>query len=193
MSSIEIANGYILQPSTESQVFDFVNEHGAQLFDDDVYYLPDNYYTAIEKERKEKLKERFSNRVSLAYFIKKDSEIVGAFIGKGINEEDFEMWITAILPAHRRKGIYKHILPFAIMSAKELGFQRIISQHACTNNPVIIAKLKAGFVINGFMVNDKCGAQLTLIYHFNQLRKDMFAYRMGAKVPSAEMKIILGL
>jgi RimJ/RimL family protein N-acetyltransferase len=193
MNKINLTNGYHLEATPEKEVFDFIHANGALLFDDDVFYLPDNYYTTIEKEKKEQLQSFFPNQLCFAYFIKKEEVTVGAFVCKGINSEDFDMWITAILPEHRRKGIYKEILKFAIEKAKELGFQKITSQHAATNNPVIIAKLKAGFVINGFEVNDKCGMMLTLIYFFNELRMNMYEYRVGTKLPTDEMKNILEL
>lgn len=184
-------NGYSIESTTEKEVFDYINKNGAILFDDDVYYLPDNSYSEIEKTKKQELKNELKNPFFYTYFIKKNNEIVGAYITKALNEEELEMWVTAILPEHRRKGIYKALLQYTLDHAKKIGFQKIISQHAATNNPIIIAKLKAGFVINGFLVNDKCGIQVTLIYYFNEIRNKMMNYRIGTQIPDEEMKKIL--
>ena len=188
-----LSNGYYIESTTEKEVFDFVNKNGAILFDDDVYYLPDIIYSEMEKSKKQEIKNELKNPFYFTYFIKKNNEIIGAYITKALNEEDLEMWVTAILPEHRRKGIYKELLQFTIEQAKIKGFQKIISQHAATNNPIIIAKLKAGFSINGFLVNDKCGMQVTLVFYFNQMRNKMFQFRVGRQLPDKEMISLLKL
>lgn len=193
MTTIHLLENYYLETHSEKEVFNFVHTNGSVLFDDDIFYLPDNYYSDSEIVNKKKLSSYFPEKLCYAYLIKKEKETIGAFVCKGINSEEFDMWITAILPEHRRKGIYKQILKFAIEKAKELGFQKIVSQHAATNNPVIIAKLKAGFVIDGFLLNDKCGIQVTLIYYINELRNKMYRFRAGTQSVDDEIRSILML
>jgi hypothetical protein len=49
-----------------------------------------------------------------------------------------------------------------------------------TNNPVLIAKLKLGFSINGFEVNTRYGALVRLIYHHYEMKKNALKFRAGA-------------
>ena len=77
-----------------------------------------------------------------------------------------------------------------ITEATNHGFQEISSNHVATNNPIIIAKLKANFVITGITLSDLQGIIVTLSYYKNNLRKQALDYRVGAIKHSAEIEKI---
>lgn len=69
---------------------------------------------------------------------------------------------TGILEEHRRRGLYTALLPVVLNQLRQKGFQIVFSRHTLTNNAVIIPKLKAGFVISGFEVDDRFGTLVQL-------------------------------
>ena len=76
-----------------------------------------------------------------------ENEFVGWSWGYQDSPEAFYMCNSAIMPAHRRKGLYTKLLTKMVAKINEHGFQRIYSKHNLTNNSVLIPKLKFGFKI----------------------------------------------
>lgn len=98
---------------------------------------------------------------------------------------------TGILEAHRRRGLYTTLLPIILETLQKEGFQIVFSRHTLTNNAVIIPKLKAGFIISGFEVDDRFGTLLQLSYFFNPLRRKVMDVRVGQRTPDKEVKKLL--
>jgi hypothetical protein len=72
-----------------------------------------------------------------------------------------------------------------------LGFQRIYSKHKMSNNQILIPKLKFGFMITGFEVNDVFGNLVVLSYYTNPTRRALLEVRMGSmKLDAEKMKLI---
>ncbi len=59
------------------------------------------------------------------------------------------------------------------------GFSAVRSRHVCTNNAVLIAKLKLGFMINGFEQDETMGTLVRTIFHHNELRRRSAYFRAG--------------
>lgn len=134
-----------------------------------------------EKEQRRnnwsKLKKR--NRYQLV--AKHKNQIVGWSFGFQMSGGEFYMINSAVLPEYRRLGIYTKLLKKARKKIIKMGFQRIISYHKMTNNPVIIAKLKQNFLITGFMVNDVFGSIVQLTYYTNKKRRKLLEVRVGSR------------
>ena len=64
--------------------------------------------------------------------------------------------------------------------SQELGWQSISSRHLLTNNPIIIAKLKLRFLINGIEIDPVHGSLLRMTYHHNSLLSEAARFRVGA-------------
>ena len=118
----------------------------------------------------------------------------GRFVGWafGIQESRgrFYMINSAVLPEHRRRGIYSALLTRTLEEAAERGFQVVTSRHAATNNAVIIPKLKAGFVIAGMELDDVFGTLVHLRYDLNPLRREVLRYRAGDLAPDARVQVL---
>lgn len=80
-------------------------------------------------------------------------EAVGVYRGYHSPGGVYWMFTSAVDPAFQRRGIYSAVVEAVVDYAKEAGVSALLSQHRADNNPVLIAKLKAGFFISGFRIS----------------------------------------
>ena len=134
---------------------------------------------------------RLSERYALGFGLFQGDTFVGRHLGQQVLAGTFEMTNTGILQEHRGLGLYTALLPIVLERLKEVGFQIVFSRHNLTNNAVIIPKLKAGFVISGFEVDDRFGTLVQLSYFFNPLRRKLLDVRVGQRRPDDETRDLL--
>ncbi|MBK8550845.1 MAG: hypothetical protein IPL53_07190 [Ignavibacteria bacterium] len=147
--------------------------------------------TEKEKGCIKRLSENLEKIYRLRIYILKGNKKIGWFFGKQTDSETFFMTNTGILKKYRNLGIYKKMLPVIIEIIKKKGFQKISSSHNVNNNHIIVAKLKAGFVISGFEIRDIFGMIVQLTYFFNKVRGKVIQYRTGAIKPDKRLKQLL--
>lgn len=123
----------------------------------------------------------------------KGEEFCGWFTGDQYNNETFYMRNSAILPNHRRKGLYTALMYEVLERVKKMGFQVVLSRHTTTNNSIIIPKLKAGFVITALEVSDRFGTLVHLSYYFNEKRRKVMLFRSGDFKPDKDVRSALRL
>jgi len=97
------------------------------------------------------------------FFYNEASEPIGFSSGKLTDNQTFFMEWSGILPTYQRRGLYSHFLETLIPYLKELGIERVTSNHMGTNRPVLIAKLKAGFAITGVTLDERHGMLVWLV------------------------------
>ncbi len=102
---------------------------------------------------------KLAGQIHAEYFVfyNNDGEPVGFSLGKVVNDQTFFMEWSGILPDYRRQGLYSYFLEALIPYLKALGLERITSNHMGNNRPVLIAKLKAGFIITGVTLDERHG------------------------------------
>ncbi|HUH05429.1 MAG TPA: hypothetical protein VML75_25715 [Kofleriaceae bacterium] len=105
--------------------------------------------------------------------------VAGAFCGERKSDSVYRMWHTNIHSDYRRRGLYRMILAGTIAYTAELGFDEIVSEHAPGNNPVLIAKLGAGFRITGLDVQPMVGLSVNLTYFHNADHLAAYEFRCG--------------
>lgn len=137
------------------------------------------------------LQKNMSQLIRMNLCIFKGDEFCGWFTGDQYNNETFYMRNSAILPAHRRQGLYTALMYEVLDRVHRLGFQVVLSRHTTTNNSIIIPKLKAGFVITALEVSDRFGTLVHLSYFFNQKRRRVMQFRSGDLRPDDELKSAL--
>ena len=117
---------------------------------------------------------------------------IGAFDGErlvGYSQGWFEpggnfyIGSSAVDPDHRRQGLYTQLLKAIEHAVRERGGISISSQHVATNNAVLIAKLKLGYVIAGTEYVDAMGLLVRLVLHLTAQRAALFAARTGMLAP----------
>lgn len=105
------------------------------------------------------------------------NELVGWSFGSMERGNVFYMANSGVLPSHRRRGIYTLLLNAVREMALAEGARVIRSQHSVLNNPIIIAKLRAGFNVSGLSQSTRFGTLVELTLHLSEKRKEMFRRR----------------
>lgn len=169
------------------------NQWGEKIFSDNDTSM--NARKVLSEQEMSQWRELSKNTAQLIQFnmcIFKDDEFCGWFTGDQYSSDTFYMRNSAILPGHRRKGLYTALMYAVMEKVKEMGFQIILSRHTTVNNDIIIPKLKAGFVITALEVSDRFGTLVHLSYFFNETRRQIIEFRAGDRKPDAKIKEALG-
>jgi hypothetical protein len=119
------------------------------------------------------LREQYSQHAEQFVFYDGDKP-VGWSIGEQRQGDTFFMTWTGILPAYQRQGIYGGFLNRLKAYIGSLGYERLTSNHMVNNRRVLIAKLKADFIITGFSLDERIGAVVWLTHFFNPDRSNSF-------------------
>ena len=94
---------------------------------------------------------------------------------------------TGIFEEYRGKGIYSALLPKLLELFREKGFQKVSSRHNVANNAVLVPKLKAGFVITGFEIDERFGLLVVLSYIYGDKRLKAYKFRTGQIRPDEDL------
>lgn len=190
----ELENGYTIR-ALESDAFgELWQAHAKTIFEEalPIFSYRDTL-SAAELAKAERLREQLGSGYRLNLAVYRNDEFVGWSWGRQESSETYYMVNSAILPAHRGKGLYQALVSVVIEETTEQGFQRVYSRHIATNNAVIIPKLKVGFLITGFELSDQFGTLVHLSYLPNPLRRKVLDYRAGQCMPDDEIKARLRL
>lgn len=118
-----------------------------------------------------------THRENVVFYV--GEEPVGWSIGSMLDPGTFFMAYSGVLPGYRRRGIYLAFLGVFLAYLRELGYERVTSNHAANNRAILIAKLKAGFYVSGAILDERFGAQVGLVYLFHEDRRRGFARAFG--------------
>ncbi len=129
------------------------------------------------KELKQRVKDRYEIRLALL----DGNKMIGWSYGwqDSVHHGDFYMAASLVLPEYRHQGLYSTLVKKILEETKKEGFSALRSRHVMTNSPVIIAKLKLGFTINGFEQDETMGTLIRMIYHHDEVRKNATEFRAG--------------
>jgi hypothetical protein len=89
-------------------------------------------------------------------------EVIGGYWGGQDTEGRYAMVLAIVREDWRRRGVYSSLLTRVVVAARESGFREIYSRHRADNNGILIAKLRAGFLIAGFEVAPRWGLVVVL-------------------------------
>lgn len=158
----ELVEG-ITAEAVDGQAFNAVWNVFDQVFHDDLMV---SFQTPPEREvQRVPLKRAFATTHHERFILyTQDRQIAGWSWGDIRDTESFFMTNSGVLPAFRQRGIYSAFLKQFIAYLTALGYERIVSAHQVNNRAVLIAKLKAGFTVTGFDLDERWGAQVVLTY-----------------------------
>ena len=178
----KLENHYTIKQISYEEFWPLFNANKENAFGDDHSIFPQQFYSEKSKEKLSDLKKNLENRFRLQFGVfSPENKFIGWSWGFQKESDEFYFCNSAILEPHKRKGLYSEILKISTKVLKEKGFQSVTSRHCATNNPVIIAKLKAGFKIYKMELSDVFGVCVHLQYLFNEKRKQVLDYRSGYK------------
>lgn len=133
-----------------------------------------------EKEDKARLTASMGGDRLEDFWVARDGQaVVMMACGHQIDGRVYRMWHTHVHPDHRGKGLYAEYLRRTLAYTRDLGFRVVVSEHAPSNNAVIIAKLKAGFRIYALEMNAGVGPSLCLRYYHDPVELAAYEYRCG--------------
>jgi GNAT superfamily N-acetyltransferase len=185
---------YTVRELAEAEFFPLFDKYKQLVFEDVHSYSPQRLLTGVELQRIEDLGQGIAvpYKLFLGVF-NGDNEFVGWSWGQQENSSTFYMVNSAVLPGHRRKGLYSALISKCIDVLSNKGFQIIYSRHCATNNAVIIPKLQANFIISAMEIDDKYGVLIHLRFYTNSDRRKVMDYRSGQLKPDNKMKQVFQL
>ncbi len=104
-------------------------------------------------------------------------ELVGWSCGWMERGQVFYMANSGVIASRRRQGIYQSLLGAIRELASSEGAVALRSQHSVLNNPVLIAKLRAGFHVSGLSQSAQMGTLVELTLHLYEGRQRMYRDR----------------
>lgn len=143
------------------------------------------YMSTAARARVKDLASSVGERQRLTLAVFDDGEMVGWSFGWQLSMDSaaFYMANSCVLESHRRRGLYQVMLQRILTLTEEMGFQSISSRHLAGNNPILIAKLQAGFQIAGLELSEVHGSLVLLRYFHNLVRREAYQVRTGAERP----------
>jgi GNAT superfamily N-acetyltransferase len=113
-------------------------------------------------------------------------QLVGWSYGWMERGDVFYVANSGVIASHRRRGIYSSLLAAMREHAIGQGAVAVRSQHSVLNNPVLIAKLRAGFHVTGLSQHARMGALVELTLHLYEPRQALFRARSLPYAPPEE-------
>jgi RimJ/RimL family protein N-acetyltransferase len=138
--------------------------------------------TEWEKQKVRENGEKFKNVLRYHVLVYHGDKVIGWSFGIQTSHEDHLMINSGIVPAYQGQGIYSTLLRVIIEYLKAKGVQRIYSTHQPFNNKVIVPKLKAGFMISGYELDEHFGVTVVLSYFTNSERRKRFETRVWSEL-----------
>ena len=192
-----LPSGYAIKEIPTEEFIKLWQKPGKKIFNDkSLMYAITDIYSPRELKQLQKVREQFNKnsnayRLNLGVFYK--NKFVGWSWGFQETAAIFYMCNSAILPAHRRKGLYTALMREMLKRVEPMGFGKIYSRHMITNNDIIIAKMKQNFKITHFELSDAFGTMIHLTYFPNKIKNDILDFRSGHKRPTKKIKKIFKL
>lgn len=152
-------------------------------FPDEAFFSMEHLADGMSKSRRESTAVAIrSSHPEFFGVLEIGQEPIALFSGCAYSERAWRMWTTVVAPEHRRQGIYSRILQGHLGFSKAMGFDVVRSEHALCNNPIIIAKLRAGFQITAMEIDAEHGPSIILTYFHHPEQKRAYLYRSGMAV-----------
>lgn len=152
----------------------------ARHFPSEVFFDFWNPRDDAEKADKDRIAAALGGEKLEDFWVVRDGDrLVMMGSGHSVDARVYRMWHTNVHPDYRGKGLYSEYVRRMIAYTRELGFRVMTSEHAVSNNAVIIAKLKAGFRIYALEMNAGVGPSLWLRYFHDPIELAAYEYRCG--------------
>jgi GNAT superfamily N-acetyltransferase len=166
---------------TEDEFWPLFKIHRPIIFADNNTVDIDSLLTEDEKEKRKYLNSFIQLKYNLFLVAFENDKLIGWSWGFAKSNHEYYMCNSAVYPEYRGKKIYTALMDMTIEKVSKDGFQEITSKHHCSNNAVLIPKLKKGFLISGTEINTRFGLMISLTYFPNKNVENIFHQRVGFK------------
>lgn len=174
--------GYTLEPLADAPSYWKLQEATLKDdFPDEVFFDLRAVRTAAERDGQARLAELRGDAPLRDFTAVRDAggAVVAMFSGEQKTEGLYRMWHSTVRTDVRRRGIYRRIVDGTVAYTRALGFDGITSEHAPCNNPILIAKLRAGFRLYGLELDPMAGPSVILRYFHNPDHLAAYELRCG--------------
>jgi GNAT superfamily N-acetyltransferase len=158
-----------------------------------LFFQLHDFLSDDQKALKSSLHGNLKSRLEINLGVFHKGKMVAWSCGYQESADTFYMMNSAVLPEHRRLGLYTILGKEIVDQALRAGFLRIYSNHIVSNNPILIAKLKLGFVLVGMELSPSMGLFARLAYFATDLQRKAIDFRAGLSRPDAELKKVFQL
>jgi GNAT superfamily N-acetyltransferase len=174
-----LAGGYRMQALTPADYWALFEAEMRQHYPPEVFFELEQVLSERDRHAVALLKEALPPRVADPIAVRLDGVLAAMFFGAAGIRGEYWMISTVVKPDHRRRGLYAAVVDRVVAYARDAGFVSVVSQHAPNNLPVMIAKLKAGFVIEALEIDARVGPSVRLRRYLHPAYDQAFAYRCG--------------
>jgi GNAT superfamily N-acetyltransferase len=176
-----LPGGYRLERVDEDTYWD---RHEAELRE---HFGPEAYFDgeALAGPERRAARQRLESGDRLAdhwLVLAADGSLAGAFSTCQRDAETFELYHVTMHPDHRGRGLYAELLARALAYGGDLGFRITVSEHAPSNNAVLIRHLKAGFRVVALEIDALHGPCIRLAYFHDPALLRAYEFRNGLAV-----------
>lgn len=187
MAPIHLFDDYYYREASPEEFGAFYSAHHQRMFEHLIGIPLEPYMTGAELQRRQEYDAMVSAMYELRLFILHQDEVIGWHVGRQAQRDCANMSNTALFDPHRGRGVYSAVIRAALELYRAQGFGRVLSKHHASNNAVLIPKLRAGFQITGFEIDERYGLFVNLTYFFNEQRRNTYKFRTGALRPDEEI------
>ena len=121
------------------------------------------------------------------WLVRDGEQVVAVYRGEQLDGHTYSTSHAAVHLGYRRRGIYRALIERVLEMTRELGFASVVSNHAPSNNPAIIAKLSLGFRIDRLEIEALHGPCLWLRYYHDPDELAAYEFRNGLATLTPEL------
>jgi GNAT superfamily N-acetyltransferase len=176
-----LPGGYTLERVDEDAYWDLHEEELREHFPPDALFYRDELLAPARRQARERaLAAEGADRLADHWLVRAPKgALAGMFSCSQRSGDEFELYHVTMHPDHRGGGLYAELLDRVIAYAQELGFATTVSEHAPSNNAVLIRHLKAGFRIIAMEIDPAHGPSVRLAYFHEPALLKAYEYRCG--------------
>lgn len=176
-----LAGGYTLERTDEEAYWDRHDEELRRHFPPDALFLREDLLAPERRSARERVGASEGARPLADFWVvyAPDGTVAGMFSACQRTGDTFELAHVTMHPDHRGRGLYAELLDRVIAYAQELGFAMTVSEHAPSNNAVLIRHLKAGFRLIAMEIDPAHGMSVRLAYFHEPALLKAYEFRCG--------------
>ncbi len=174
-----LKSGFSVEIATREVTRAFMDDHFQDVFG--VSPTQMGYHPPIERADKIRALNKNYQLLHHEHFLFKDENgrPVGWFTGEAEDTITFYNRNAGVLPEVRNQAIATEFLGHFIDYLRELGYERVTSQHKVTNKKVLLALLKRDFIITSLEATERWGIMVKLTRFLHEDRLQAFIEKYG--------------